>query len=965
MPFFIRSVVGQGGSCLVYDGYYENNVGGKSTVRIKECYPYMLSMERNSQGGLMITQKNQRKQFELYKKRFRDSFVVVSELHEMAGLTNYTSQVYDLYEKNGTLYTVSSYVEGNTLDKIHFSSIREVLRVVMSTAKCIQQIHEKGYLYLDVKPENIRMYETTPEMVELFDFDTVIPQGMMEGLSNYRVACSRGYAPLEQKMGDMSQIGTYTDVYAVGALLFTLIFGRTPTAVDCGDEASYDYTKLKWNVLYHPGLYRELTVFFHKTLQAGTKDRYPDMRQVLEQLERIERFGAEETVISCSGPAVVPEKMVGRQKECDSLFHWWQGEDPIIFVTGMGGIGKSTVVSKFAQDNKNCFDQVIYLSWKESLEQTLTDDRNFGITGYKKEGEEETAEYFIRKMKAVRRLAEKERFLLILDNFEGNISEGFAELLKVNWKVILVTRRNMELSGYPVQKILPLQKTDEIYRLFENNLGRRLKTDETAIVTKLAEKVERHTLLLSLIARQVAKSYLSMKQAWNLAETYGVSQMAPEKVDYFQDGAERYDKISGILKALYDVSGLSDEKKKCLKFFSLFDAPGISVGESRGVLQLGSLDAVNELHEEGWIRIQGERVQMHPLIHETIQQMEWSEKDRECAKRQMEILCQQIRWEFGTWERERTTSCGQGTGVLEMAKSVLKYSGEDSCLAESKCCKQLQILTLLYLPKEDEKYILAKAAPMLRERGKENPRQWMELQDYVVYLLCQRKEYEKAAACIKEAEKYASEVGDPYIWGRYYDMKACMCDAVLNGAYGEAGKGAQKLIRKMFRAVDRSIYYMRKAGQKEAERLAVKYTYGKIFLLIRCMPERDCKIKRLIGEMEEVLNREGLYRMEFQFLHYMAKAWYFTLCREKAEQVLYNLKKAGKCSIPDGRSDLDQIDYWIIPGANMLLELGKADQAGEWLVKGKTLCETHPEELPFMRKKDEIEQHLREAAKYF
>lgn len=152
MPFFIRSVVGQGGSCLVYDGYYENNAGGKSTVRIKECYPYMLSMERNSQGGLMITQKSQRKQFELYKKRFRDSFVVISELHEMAGLTNYTSQVYDLYEKNGTLYTVSSYVEGNTLDRIQFSSIREVLRVVMSTAKCIQQIHERGYLYLDVKP---------------------------------------------------------------------------------------------------------------------------------------------------------------------------------------------------------------------------------------------------------------------------------------------------------------------------------------------------------------------------------------------------------------------------------------------------------------------------------------------------------------------------------------------------------------------------------------------------------------------------------------------------------------------------------------------------------------------------------------------------------------------------------------------------------------------------------------------
>ncbi|MFR0847463.1 MAG: hypothetical protein ACLSG9_05795 [Eubacterium sp.] len=44
----------------------------------------------------------------------------------------------------------------------------------------------------------------------------------------------------------------------------------------------------------------------------------------------------------------------------------------------------------------------------------------------------------------------------------------------------------------------------------------------------------------------------------------------------------------------------------------------------------------------------------------------------------------------------------KAAGVWETAKSVLKYGGEDSRLAESRCCKQLQILTLLYLPKEDE-----------------------------------------------------------------------------------------------------------------------------------------------------------------------------------------------------------------------------------------------------------------------
>ena len=39
MPFFIRSVVGQGGSCLVYDGYYENNAGGKARSVSKSVTP--------------------------------------------------------------------------------------------------------------------------------------------------------------------------------------------------------------------------------------------------------------------------------------------------------------------------------------------------------------------------------------------------------------------------------------------------------------------------------------------------------------------------------------------------------------------------------------------------------------------------------------------------------------------------------------------------------------------------------------------------------------------------------------------------------------------------------------------------------------------------------------------------------------------------------------------------------------
>lgn len=51
--YIVGKVIGEGGSCLVYEGYYQNNAGTKTTVRIKECYPYKLHLERNENGELL------------------------------------------------------------------------------------------------------------------------------------------------------------------------------------------------------------------------------------------------------------------------------------------------------------------------------------------------------------------------------------------------------------------------------------------------------------------------------------------------------------------------------------------------------------------------------------------------------------------------------------------------------------------------------------------------------------------------------------------------------------------------------------------------------------------------------------------------------------------------------------------------------------------------------------------------
>ena len=131
--YFIESVNGEGGSCIVYDGYYINNAGKRSSVKIKECYPYKLHLTRSETGKHEVSD-SEREEFERCKAWFRQAFEMANELHETAELVNTTANVWDIYEWNHTVYIISSYAEGKTLAETEFSSLKDVVSVTFGTA---------------------------------------------------------------------------------------------------------------------------------------------------------------------------------------------------------------------------------------------------------------------------------------------------------------------------------------------------------------------------------------------------------------------------------------------------------------------------------------------------------------------------------------------------------------------------------------------------------------------------------------------------------------------------------------------------------------------------------------------------------------------------------------------------------------------------------------------------------------
>lgn len=65
--------IGRGGTCIVYDAFYETNTGDINYVRIKECYPCRLRIERTAFGELKADSKDEN-QFYKAQEKLRSDF---------------------------------------------------------------------------------------------------------------------------------------------------------------------------------------------------------------------------------------------------------------------------------------------------------------------------------------------------------------------------------------------------------------------------------------------------------------------------------------------------------------------------------------------------------------------------------------------------------------------------------------------------------------------------------------------------------------------------------------------------------------------------------------------------------------------------------------------------------------------------------------------------------------------------
>ena len=199
ITYYIDGEIGRGGSSIVYSATYMMNAQIPKRVRIKECYPFKLALTRLDNGTLVASDA-QAELFEKQKSLMVDAFKIGENLYQTDGATNAVTNQLDIYYHNNTVYIVSAYDEGTILTYNPQKTLKDIVSTVISLSTVVKRIHDIGFLYLDVKPENVFVLSGRNQDVKLFDFDSMQRVG---GLSNdWRISYTRGFAPVELIMGN-------------------------------------------------------------------------------------------------------------------------------------------------------------------------------------------------------------------------------------------------------------------------------------------------------------------------------------------------------------------------------------------------------------------------------------------------------------------------------------------------------------------------------------------------------------------------------------------------------------------------------------------------------------------------------------------------------------------------------------------------------------------------------------------
>ena len=200
-------------------------------------------------------------------------------------------EVFEAGVADGMPFIVMRYVDGAPLHKVHAAmTIEERARVIREIAFALHEAHRIGLVHRDVKPGNVLVERGEDGAWRPYIADFGIARDVTDGeaTATRAVQGTPAFMAPEQAAGNVGSLDRRTDVYGLGATLYSVLAGRPPFSAPTAGEI----LKMVLEALppplrsVAPNVPLDLEAIVARCLEKDPAARYASARALGEDLQR-------------------------------------------------------------------------------------------------------------------------------------------------------------------------------------------------------------------------------------------------------------------------------------------------------------------------------------------------------------------------------------------------------------------------------------------------------------------------------------------------------------------------------------------------------------------------------------------------------------------------------------------------------------------------------------------------------
>ncbi len=239
--YIVGKLLHKNGESAVYIGYDRST---ETKVWVSEYMPDALCAREKDSSEIIVNPSS----VVQYKNYMSEYIELNKELSRLRTMSHITAPK-DMFSQNNTAYVITQYSEAVTLKQyladnageLTWEQVKKLFPPLLTTLSCI---HNAGLLHRGISLENILVTDRGELLLTGFSIAAVRTVN-----TDLAPELFMGYSAPEQ-YSSSEWIGTWTDVYAVAAVMYRLLTGCMPTEpmARVGNDDLLEPAKINYNV---------------------------------------------------------------------------------------------------------------------------------------------------------------------------------------------------------------------------------------------------------------------------------------------------------------------------------------------------------------------------------------------------------------------------------------------------------------------------------------------------------------------------------------------------------------------------------------------------------------------------------------------------------------------------------------------------------------------------------------------